>query len=199
MIEKIIFASKNKHKIKEIKNMFLDSVKNVVALDDGYEDIIENGSSFYENAFIKAAHVYKNMGIIALADDSGLCVDALDGRPSIFSSRYAGGNATEKQKIEKILIEMDNVRDMKKRRAYFVTSAVLIISDHILIHTEGFVHGNICFEPRGGNGFGYDPIFVPDGYDKTFAELSSEEKNYISHRYVAMSKINDIILNMYSY
>ena len=199
MIEKIIFASKNKHKIEEIKNMFSGSVKNIIPLDDEYEDIIEDGNSFYENAFIKSNHVYKNLNTISLADDSGICIDALDGSPGIFSARYAGEDATQKQKIDKILIEMNNVLDIEKRKAYFVTSAVLIISDNLLIHTEGFVYGSISFEPHGSEGFGYDPIFIPCGYDKTFAELGSDIKNTISHRHIAMSKMSDIISNMYSY
>ena len=199
MIEKIIFASKNKHKIEEIKNMFSDSIKNIIPLNDEYEDIIEDGNSFYENAFIKSSHVYKDLNTISLADDSGLCIHALDGKPGVFSARYAGEHATQEQKIEKILTEMDNVSDIEKRKAYFVTSAVLIISDSLLIHTEGFVYGSISFKPYGSEGFGYDPIFIPDGYDKTFAELGSEIKNSISHRYIAMSKMTNIISNMYSY
>ncbi len=199
MIEKIIFASKNKHKIEEIKNMFSGSVKNIIPLDDEYDDIIEDGNSFYENAFIKSNHVYKNLNTVSLGDDSGLCIEALDGKPGIFSARYAGEQATQEQKIEKILIEMNNVSDIEKRKAYFATSAVLIISDNLLIHTKGFVYGLISFEPHGSDGFGYDPIFIPDGYDKTFAELGSEIKNSISHRYIAMAKMSNIISNMYSY
>ncbi len=196
MISQMIFASKNKHKVKEIKNMFSNSVMDIICLDDNYEDIIEDGSSFYENALIKATAVYKSTNIATLADDSGLCIEALDGKPGVYSARYAGENATDIEKIEKILAELNDIKDIKKRRAYFTTSAVVKLSEDKIIHTEGFIYGYICFSPIGDNGFGYDPIFIPDGYDKTFAQMSALQKNSISHRHIAMSKMNNILLSL---
>ncbi len=198
MISKMIFASKNRNKVKEIKNIFANSVSNVIALDDSYEDIAENGSSFYENALIKATAVYKDTNIATLADDSGLCIEALDGKPGIHSARYAGENKTDAQRIQKVLSELSNIKDINKRRAYFTTSAVVVLSEDEIIHTEGFVYGHICFSPIGENGFGYDAIFIADGYEKTFAQMTAIEKNSISHRHIAMSKINDILLNSIS-
>ncbi len=199
MLKEVIFASKNKHKVEEVKHMFSHSIEKLVALPLDYEDIIENGTTFQENAFIKAFNVYKKTGKIALADDSGLCIEALGGKPGIYSARYAGDGASDGEKISKILDEMTRLKEHSERRAYFTTSAVLILSDNTLIHTEGFVHGYICREPRGSNGFGYDPIFVADGYTQTFAELSSEDKNLASHRYIAMSKLNSTMLHISSY
>ncbi len=199
MLNEVVFASKNKHKVEEIRHMFSHAVERIVELPSDYEDIVEDGKSFHENAFIKALNVFKNMGKVALADDSGLCIDALGGKPGIFSARYAGEGASQKEQIDKILGEMAHIKDIADRKAYFTTSAVLILSKDVLIHTEGFVHGYICHEPKGDNGFGYDPIFVADGYTQTFAELSSEEKNRASHRYIAMSKLNIIMLNLSSY
>ncbi len=101
--------------------------------------------------------------------------------------------------MQKVLDEMAHIENISERKAYFTTSAVLVLSKEVLIHTEGFVHGHIVHEPRGDNGFGYDPIFVADGYTQTFGELSSEEKNQASHRYIAMSKLNSVMLSLSSY
>lgn len=199
MLNEVIFASKNKHKVLEVKQMFSHVIENMLELPSDYEDIEENGTSFKENAFIKAYDVHRKTGKIVLADDSGLCIDALGGKPGIFSARYAGEGATQKELIQKILDEMAHIDDISKRKAYFTTSAVLILSSDVLIHTEGFVHGYITHQPRGNNGFGYDPIFVADGYTQTFAELSNDEKNQASHRYIAMSRLNSVMLNLSSY
>ncbi len=199
MLDEVIFASKNKHKVVEIKQMFGHAIKNILELPSDYADIVEDGSTFHENAFIKAVDVFKNTGKMSLADDSGLCIDVLGGKPGIYSARYAGEGASQQELIEKILDEMSHIKDISERKAHFTTSAVLILSEHTLIHTEGFVHGYITFEPKGDNGFGYDPIFVADGYRQTFAEMTNDEKNLASHRYIAMSKLNSVILHLSSY
>ena len=175
---KIILATSNPHKLEEINaintnnNIVFDVVKGNFEPD-------EAGKDFKENALIKAQEASKIMKTYCLADDSGLCVDVLEGRPGIHSARYA---ATQKEKIEKLLNEMKNV-PYDWRGAHFTCSMVLTDKDGNQIHSEtGKVYGYIDDEPKGENGFGYDPIFFIPKYNKTMAELPEETKNSISHR-----------------
>lgn len=175
---KITLATSNPHKLEEInainknKNIIFDVVK-------GNFNPVEDGKNFEENATIKAKEAAKIMKTYCLADDSGLCVDALEGRPGIHSARYA---QTQKEKIEKLLAEMKNV-PYDWRSAHFISSMVLVNADGEIIHTQtGKIFGYIDDAPKGINGFGYDPIFFIPSKNKTIAELPNEEKNKISHR-----------------
>lgn len=175
---KIILATSNPNKLEEINAINTNS-EIVFDVVNGDFDPEENGENFKENALIKAQEAAKIMKTYCLADDSGLCVDVLEGRPGIHSARYA---QTQSEKIEKLLSEMKDV-PYDWRGAHFVCSMVLVDADGNLLYScEGRVHGFIDDAPKGTNGFGYDPIFFVPSKNKTMAELSEEEKNTISHR-----------------
>ena len=185
----ILVATHNLHTKEEIKQI-LGSDYTVTSLSDYdlNDEIVEDGVTFAENALIKAKYCFENTGKPSLGDDSGLVVEALDGRPGVLSARYAGDHNFKKN-IEKVLEEMTNEPN---RRAYFIT--VLCFKDEDGEHYfEGRVYGNLTTEVFGEDGFGYDPIFVPDGYNLTFAEMLPEEKNRISHRSEAMKKFLDFV------
>ena len=194
MLEKLVIATSNEHKIKEIKNIFKDSIKEILAMPSDIGEIIENGNTFIENSLIKARAVYNHTKLPSLADDSGLCVNALNGKPGIYSARYGGENLGYKEKMQMLL---DELKDKNDRTAYFITSAVCVLDDNYYIALEGIVNGKIIENPRGFDGFGYDPIFQPDGYNMTYAEMNLEEKNSMSHRAIAMKKMKDILFSIY--
>ncbi len=181
----ILAATTNKHKIQEFQAMLdasADSSRVGIISPDtikGFPEIIENGTSFEENARIKAGQAARYADMAAFADDSGLEVKALGGAPGIYSARYGGENATYAEKMAKLLDELKNFDD---RRARFVCVIALAYRGDIVETFRGEVTGRIAFEPRGTDGFGYDPIFIPDGYDKTFGELGEDVKSKISHR-----------------
>lgn len=178
---RIIAATKNAGKIKEIESIFKDlGIEAVSQQSEGFDvDIEETGDTFEKNALIKARAVSMLTDDIVMADDSGLCIDALDGRPGIYSARYAGENASDRTKIQKILAEME---PHSNRSAKFVTAVAAILPDGREFVTTGEVRGEILREPEGENGFGYDPIFYCDELKKTFAQAEEEEKNTVSHR-----------------
>jgi len=190
----IIAATRNKGKLKELKELFKDLPVNLLSLNDfvNLPEVKEDGSTFQENALKKAKIVAEITGFTALADDSGLVIDALDGRPGIHSARFSGDNAKDADNIRKVLDLLEKVPE-NKRMARFKTSICLCFPDGKIKFTEGVCEGKIIFAPRGINGFGYDPIFVPRGYKKTFGELSDTVKNRISHRAKAMMKMRKII------
>ncbi|ACN84846.1 RdgB/HAM1 family non-canonical purine NTP pyrophosphatase [Brachyspira hyodysenteriae] len=191
MLEKLVIATANKHKLKEIESLFKGTViKEILSMPSDIGEIIEDGSTFIENSLIKAKTVYNHTKLPSLADDSGLCVNALGGKPGIYSARYGGENLGYKEKMQMLL---DELKDKKDRTAYFITSAVCVLDDNYYIAVEGRVNGKIIENPRGFDGFGYDPIFQPDGYNVTYAEMSLEEKNSMSHRALAMNKMKDIL------
>ena len=181
----ILAATTNKHKIQEFQAMLdasSDSGRVCIISPDtikGFPEIVENGTSFEENARIKAGQAARYADMAAFADDSGLEVAALGGAPGIYSARYAGENATYAEKMAKLLDELKGVED---RRARFVCVIALAYRGDIVETFRGEVTGRIALEPRGTDGFGYDPIFIPDGYDKTFGELGEDVKGRISHR-----------------
>jgi XTP/dITP diphosphohydrolase len=181
----ILAATTNKHKIQEFQAMLGASVDSgrvgIISPETikGFPEIIENGTTFEENARIKAGQAARYADMAAFADDSGLEVRALGGAPGIYSARYGGENATYAEKMAKLLDELKNFDD---RRARFVCVIALAYRGDIVETFRGEVTGRIAFEPRGTDGFGYDPIFIPDGYDKTFGELGEEVKSKISHR-----------------
>lgn len=185
----IVVATKNAHKVEEFRRLLADQDVELLSLADfpGAPDVEENGTTFAENASLKAAAASSYCDAAAFADDSGLEVEALDGRPGVYSSRYA---PTDPERIEKLLKELDGVEN---RRARFVCAIAIAFNGEVLEVFEGEVKGTITLAPRGKDGFGYDPVFLPDGYDKTFAELTGEEKNQISHRANAFAKALEFV------
>lgn len=186
---KIVLATSNPHKIEEI-NAITENLGVEFILPPDVFDPIENGETFEENALLKAKEANKLTNMLTLADDSGLCVDALDGGPGIYSARYAD---TPKSRIEKLLTVLKNVPS-EKRTAKFVCAMVLL-DEHgkVLFSDRGECFGKIGLEPKGKNGFGYDPVFIVNGTNLTMAELSEEEKNKISHRAIALNKVINFI------
>ncbi len=181
----LVFATHNNHKLEEVAAMIGAGLRLKSLTDIGCsEDIEEIGSTFVENAGIKSRYVYANYGMNCFADDSGLVVEALNGEPGIYSARYSG-QRDPKVNLELVLSKMS---DKQQRSASFVSVISLIWDgeEHVF---EGKVTGKITLAPYGGGGFGYDPIFIPDGYEITFAEMDQEEKNRISHRAKAMDQL----------
>ena len=190
---RIIVATGNSGKLREIAELYADLPCRLVSMREFWNadfDIEENGGTFYENACIKADWVYRVSNIWSLADDSGLSVDALGGAPGVRSARFAGEPGDTAANNRKLL-EMLGRIPPEERTARFTCCAVLRIDAQTLLHAEAHCEGHIIGEARGGGGFGYDPLFVPDGFDRTFAELSSEEKHRISHRGKAMRQLRE--------
>ena len=187
-MKELILASNNAHKVEEIKSILEDY--NILTLKDiNYtEEIVEDGATFEENALIKARTISKYSGKTAISDDSGLSVDILDGRPGVYSARYSKEKTDEKN-IEKVLLELNG----QKSKAKFVSVVALVKPDGTELTFRGECHGEIIFEKRGTNGFGYDPIFYVPSLDKTFAELSAEQKNSISHRKQSLEKFSQYL------
>lgn len=183
---KICFASRNPGKIAEINTMLPDNI-HCLGLSDLKlnEDIEETGDSLKENAFIKARFVYNKNKIPVFADDSGLFCEGLNGEPGIYSARYAGPLKSDEANINKLL---DNLAPVTNKTAAFKTGLAYIDSAGEEHYFTGEITGKIIEERRGSNGFGYDPIFIPNGYHHTFAELDAAIKNSISHRYIALKK-----------
>ena len=196
----IVIASKNKGKIVEIVNYDSAILKiDWLTFEDFKEipDVEEIGDSFLDNAIIKAEAISKFTRKAALADDSGLIVDALGGKPGVQSSRFAGLHATDKENRDKLLDEIKSVKDPGKRSARFVCSMILWdLEKGLIFKTDGICEGSIGFEEKGTGGFGYDSIFIPEGYDRTMAELDHREKNKISHRGKALADFYDFIVKL---
>ncbi|MDR3610891.1 MAG: RdgB/HAM1 family non-canonical purine NTP pyrophosphatase [Ignavibacteriaceae bacterium] len=184
----IIFASRNKGKIQEVKDILVDTGLHIISLLDlnDHEDIIEDGLTFEENAVKKASHVFNKYKIPVIADDSGLVVNQLNGRPGVHSARYSGTNASDDQNNLKLIEELKYLPE--PHPAYYVCSAVCYYGDNYLT-AEGKENGIIILNPKGSNGFGYDPLFIPENYSVTMAELDPKEKNKISHRAKAFNEL----------
>lgn len=190
MGSKLLIASNNQKKIKEIKEILGDFFDEFVTFSDyNLDSPEENGDTFSQNSLIKAKFGCDNTNLVTLADDSGLCVPFLNGEPGIYSSRYACEGDDLKNYV-KLLDKLKDVPD-KKREAYFISVIVMVFPDGKTLTSEGRVYGNITKEPRGENGFGYDPIFFLDEFKATMAELSSNDKNNISHRAIALKKMRE--------
>ena len=189
-MKQILFATSNSGKLKEVKNIFQKYDIDVLSLNDleSIAEVEENGKIFLENATIKAKYYFEYFKIPVIADDSGLCVEVLDNAPGVFSARYA--NATDNKLKDEMNIKklLDNLKSFDKPSAFFETSMVYYSKDKI-INVKGILKGYIIKEKKGSNGFGYDPIFVPQGYDKTLAEMTLDEKNKISHRSQALANL----------
>ncbi len=189
---RVYVATKNRGKLAELQAIFAGTFFDLLTYG-AYADVEEGDVSFQENALLKARALHeqlKSAGVAAavIADDSGLCVDALDGRPGVLSARYAGANATWEQRRQRLLDELRDVSD-EKRTAMFVCYMPLVLADGRTWMGEGFARGHITRELRGAGGFGYDPIFVPDGEVLTFAEMGEEKKNAMSHRHAAATAL----------
>lgn len=183
---KIVFATNNKHKLEEIKQILKDKFEILSLKEIGcFEDIPEDKETISENASQKAWYVFNKYKINCFADDTGLEIESLNGKPGVYSARYAGESKSFDDNINKVLLEMQG---MKNRKAKFITVISLIFEGKEM-QFEGIVTGTMLEKRRGTGGFGYDPIFLPDGFSKTFAEMTMEEKNKISHRGNAMKKL----------
>lgn len=196
-MKKFVVATNNKNKLIELSRILQPLGIDVLTAKDVNIDLSsveENGLTFSENAFIKAKAAFDmlNGEYCVVADDSGLCVDALDGAPGIYSARYGGNGATDADKISKLLDELNDV-PKSKRQAHFTCSICAIIDDGTVIYSDGYCYGEIGFTPIGDSGFGYDPIFMVD--EKSFAQLTDEEKDKYSHRGNALRKFRDDLIN----
>lgn len=189
----MIAATGNPNKLREMKTILSEFGIDVVSEKEaglGQLEVEETGSTFEENSYIKAEAVMKASGKSAIADDSGLAVDALDGAPGIYSARFSGEGATDEKNNRKLLSLMADVPN-EKRTACFVSVITVCFTDGSVLTARGECPGRVLREPAGKGGFGYDPLFVPDGYDKTFAELDSEVKNKMSHRARALARLRE--------
>lgn len=195
-MKEIIIATNNKNKIREMKEKLARFDINVISQSEaGIEiDVEETGTTFKENAELKATAIYNMIKKPVIADDSGLCIDYLNGAPGIYSHRFAGEDATDADRIKKVLEELDGVPD-EKRTARFKCCVCYIDKNGEKHFFEETAEGIIGYEPRGTNGFGFDPIFHFEGGERTFAEFSPEEKNAVSHRGKAVARFVDYISN----
>ncbi|MBT9872241.1 non-canonical purine NTP diphosphatase [Bacteroides salyersiae] len=186
MKKKLVFATNNLHKLKEVSAILGDKIK-LLSLNDinCHTDIPETSDTLEENALLKAKFIHNHYGINCFADDTGLEVEALNGRPGVYSARYAGDAHNSEANMLKLIQDMEG---KENRKAQFRTVISLILDENTY-QFEGIIKGRIIEEKRGLSGFGYDPIFIPEGYDKTFAELGDEIKNKISHRAQAINKL----------
>jgi XTP/dITP diphosphohydrolase len=193
---KLVFATNNKHKFQEIKNKLKNKIELLNLSDIGFsDDIPETHETIEENALEKASFIYDKYKLNCFADDTGLEIYSLNGEPGVYSSRYAGLHATYKDNMDKVLKKLEGVKD---RKAQFRT-VISLIENGEKKEFEGVIKGHITYEKNGSEGFGYDPIFQPDGYEKTFAEMTMEEKNEISHRGLAVKKLINYLLNKYNF
>jgi XTP/dITP diphosphohydrolase len=187
---KLVFATQNWHKLREIQAMMPKGIELISLTDLKYhEDIAETGATLRENALIKARFIYEKFGLNCFADDSGLEVEALDGAPGVYSARYAGEEQIAGNNIKKLLHEMEG---KDNRLAAFKTVIALVLNDQDHFF-EGSIEGEITYSEMGESGFGYDPVFKPLGYEHTFAQMSHDEKNTISHRARAVNKLVDFL------
>lgn len=199
-MKKLLVASNNAHKIGEIKHILEDVEVEIIGLKEaGIDvDVEENGTSFIENAYIKAKTIYDMLQdkeeYLVMSDDSGLSVDALDGAPGIYSARFAGEHGNDKKNNEKLLTLLKEI-PFEQRKARFICAIALIADSEKVLKVQGEVEGYITDKEHGKDGFGYDPLFYVKEYDKTFAEISGDEKNAISHRGRALKKLKDQIIS----
>lgn len=194
---KILLSTSNQDKLKELKKILGEDFEILLKSDFNLDnfDIIEDGKTLEENAYKKAKALYDKTKLNVLADDTGLFVDVLEGRPGVFSARYAGEDGNYEANNQKLLKEMKNYKNISERKAHFKTVLCFISENEEVHYIEGRLDGFIGFEKRGKNGFGYDPLFVLEN-DKTLAEITNEEKNKISHRSRALSNFKKLLKEM---
>ena len=195
---RLVLASDNTHKLAEFKELFrtLDVELISKAESGAAGEVEETGITFAENAFIKAEAVMRATGLPAIADDSGLCVDALGGDPGVHSARYTGRHEDSDEDRWRLLLK--NLEDRPDRSARFVCSLCCVFPNGDVLRAEGKCEGSILYAPRGSNGFGYDPVFRPEGFDGSMAELTMEEKNAISHRGKALKLFKEEWVKYYA-
>jgi len=190
MVDILVLATTNKNKVKEFQEMVGDFPVEIKSVADfgPIPECIEDGDTFDDNAYKKALHTAKILGLPAIADDSGLVVEALDGAPGVYSARYAGENATDEENCQKLLKEMKGVRN---RKAAFKCVLSIAVPSGPALTYEGSCEGTILEEKRGDSGFGYDPLFYFDEFEKSFAECNADEKNRVSHRGKALAEVRE--------
>jgi len=190
---KLVFATNNLNKLKEVQEILSDSIEVLSLKDIGcFEDVEETEATLEGNARLKADHITKNYGYHCFADDTGLEVDALDGKPGVYSARYGGEHGNSEKNMQKLLKELHGKAN---RKAQFRTAVALNLENKQYLF-EGICEGEILEKKTGTGGFGYDPIFKPTEASASFAEMNSEEKNKISHRGIAIQKLVDFLLNL---
>lgn len=187
----LLIATRNTGKFREFHNLFGDIPVRLFGLSDlGItREVEETGSTFTANADLKATAYAREGRILTLADDSGLAIDALGGAPGVFSARWAGENASDAARVEKVLADLSDIAAITRSARFVCAMSIADADGQVLFRAEGICEGRIAFEPRGSGGFGYDPIFVPDGFELSFGELSQSIKDQISHRARATSSI----------
>lgn len=196
--KRLVLSTNNMNKLEEIREILKDLPIEVLAKKDigaSNFNIEEDGITLEENSIKKAKALSEKTDYLVMADDSGLFVDKLNGEPGVFSSRYAGEEGNDEKNNQKLMSSMENI-PLIERTARFRTIITLITEDKEIITVEGECKGHIGYEPKGDNGFGYDPLFIPYGYDKTFGELSEEIKNRISHRGKALEKMKEVLIKL---
>ncbi len=199
-MSQLLIATKNIGKIKELEKLLADTPVQLKSLNS-FADAVEpeeTGATFTENAVLKAQSYALQTGLRALGDDSGLEVEALEGAPGVFSARYAGAGATDAERIEKLLKELGKVQEENRRARFVCAMAIARATGEIEFTAEGVCSGSIAFAASGANGFGYDPVFIPDGFLETFGELSGGIKQQISHRARASAKIIEYLRRFYA-
>ncbi len=196
MIKKVLLATNNLHKVEEIKSIFTQANLEIdlVTLDQlsNPPEVIEDGATFSDNALKKARELCAFSGLVTIADDSGLVVEALDGEPGVLSARWAGAHGDDLANLNLVLEQMKDVA-LDLRQASFICAAAIALPNGKELSVLGEVKGSLTLEPRGENGFGYDPIFMPEGFSITTAEMELSEKNKISHRGIAFRKLAVLI------
>lgn len=192
MLSILVIATRNKNKLKEFKEILKDLQIEIRSLNDfgPIPEAIEDGETFDDNAYKKALHTAKVLGLPAIADDSGLVVESLNGEPGVYSARYAGDGSSDEENLNKLL---QNLEGEKNRKAYFQCVLSIAVPSGPALTYEGRCEGTIIDEKRGDNGFGYDPVFYFEEFQKTFAQLSMEEKNRVSHRGKALAEVKSEI------
>ena len=189
-MRKIVFATNNTHKLEEVRAILSHGFEVVSLAELGCtDDIPETADTLHGNALLKAQYVFNKYGVDCFADDTGLEIDALGGEPGVYSARYAGEEHSAEKNMAKVLFKLGT---NENRKARFRTVIAFIQGGNVC-YFDGQINGNIALEPQGETGFGYDPIFIPDGYSKSFAQLTAAEKNSISHRAIAVKNLVDYL------
>ena len=201
MSARVVLATRNNHKVAELRRIFADAEVQVDLLGTDefpdLPDVPETGSTFAANALLKARDVAQRTGLVAIADDSGLCVDALNGMPGIFSARWAGTHGNDLANLELVLAQLRDVPANRRTAAFHCAAAIATPEGEERV-VEGVLDGVLIDAPRGDNGFGYDPIFIPLGYQETTAEMAAEEKDAISHRGIAFRALAPVLAEVMS-
>ena len=201
MSARVVLATRNNHKVAELRRIFADADVQVDLLGTDefpdLPDVPETGSTFAANALLKARDVAQRTGLVAIADDSGLCVDALNGMPGIFSARWAGTHGNDLANLELVLAQLRDVPANRRTAAFHCAAAIATPEGEERV-VEGVLDGVLIDAPRGGNGFGYDPIFIPLGYQQTTAEMTAVQKDAISHRGIAFRALAPVLAEVMS-